>query len=414
MAVRRVNTGQKVELQWDCPYCGTTKILARHKSCPNCGRSRMGGTYLGDNPNARILSEEDKKLFTGEPDWYCDYCDAMNPSNLDTCRNCGSPRGESKKDYFDVQREQIQKGELPQESNLTVPQSVTDRFARKDVEKAEKVESYNRTDSYKRTERTDKETYSPLDSPKPFNFSSFNLKSILISLAIFIACGLSIFSIVYACMPKNDTITVQSLAWERNIDTQVEKTFFENDWTLPIGARLRYTNEEFHHNDKVIDHYEMVEVTEYKYEKVGERTWTEYEQNGDGTADVINCSEDIYENVPYTHMESQPVYKDVPVYQTKYYYDIDRWVHNRTLTTGGNDHNVYWSEEPLLNDEREGGRNESYSITAINKKEETKTYTLDYSIWKDVEAGDTFNVKVHMGDRIEILDDEGNVIQSLE
>lgn len=158
----------------------------------------------------------------------------------------------------------------------------------------------------------------------------------------------------------------------------------------------------------------MVEVTEYKYEKVGERTWTEYEQNGDGTADIINCSEDIYDNVPYTHMESQPVYRDVPVYQTKYYYDIDRWVYNRTLTTGGNDHDVYWSEEPLLDDEREKGRNESYSITAVNKKEETKTYTLDYSIWKDVEVGDTFNVKVHMGDRIEILDDEGNVIQSLE
>lgn len=410
MATRRVNTGQKVELLWNCAYCETKKILARHKNCPNCGRSREGGAYLGDNPNSRILSKEDEKAFTGKPDWHCEYCGSMNPSNINTCRNCGSSRDESTRDYFDVQREQIKNGELPPELKLTNPQEVTSRLTREDTEqkKEEQTKTHESNDTTEETTRVSHPT-------NLFKLSHFkNIKAILISLVIFIACGLSIFGIVCACAPKNDTITVQSLAWERNIYTEIEKTVFENNWNLPTGARLRYTKEEFHHNDKVIDHYEMVEVTEYKYEKVGERTWTEYEQNGDGTADVINCSEDIYDNVPYTHMESQPVYKDVPVNQTKYYYDIDKWVYNRTLTTDGNDHNVYWSEESLLTNEREQSRNESYFITAVNKKGEIKTYTLDYQVWKGVKIGDTFNVKVHMTGKIEILDDNGNILKDIK
>ena len=141
---------------------------------------------------------------------------------------------------------------------------------------------------------------------------------------------------------------------------------------------------------------------------------TEYEENEDGTADVINCSEDVYDYVPYQTTESQPVYKKVPVFQTKYYYDIDRYVHNRNLKTSGKDKEVYWSNESLFIKERESRRTENYYITAYNEKEELKTYTLDYSIWKDIEIGDVFNVKVHLGGHIEILDEDGNIISNIK
>ncbi len=411
MAVRRVNTDKKVENLWNCPYCGTTKILGRHKSCPKCGRSRMGGTYVGDNPEERILSEEDKALFTGKADWYCDYCGSMNPSNVKTCVNCGSPKGESKKDYFDRKREQVESGELPKEDNVILPSETNDEEDNSYPQDTNSSDSY--FGNYYSSSNDYYSTLSENKKNKRLNFSSINLNNILLGLAIFIACGLSIFGIVYACMPKTDTITVQGISWERNIETEVEKTFSESDWTLPANARLLYTNEEWHHDDKVIDHYEDVEVTKYSYEVVGERTWTEYQDNGDSTSDVIQCSEDVYDYVPYQTTESQPVYKNVPVYQTKYYYEIDRYVHNRNLRTSGTDKDVYWSDEPLYFDEREGIRTQTYSITALNENEELKTYTLDYSIWKDVEIGDTFKVKVHLGNRIEILDDEGNVINNL-
>lgn len=363
------------------------------------------------------MSEEDKKLFTGKADWYCEYCDSMNPSNTDTCLNCGSPKGESKKDYFDRKREQIAKGEIKKEQNVVFPKEELKEITSKTFE-SPKSSSYEdnlyNSDSCATSQYANSYNYSSSNNKKKIDFSFLNLKAILISIAIFIACGLSLFGIVYACMPKNDTITVQSISWERNIETEIEKTFSESGWTLPAGARLRYTNQEWHHDDKVIDHYETVEVTKYNYEKVGERTWVEYEENGDGTSDIINCSEDIYDYVPYTTTEKEPIYKNVPVYQTKYYYDIDRYVHSRDLRTWGNDKKVYWSDESLFSKERERIRTETYSITALNEKGEIKTYTLSYSIWKDVEIGDTFEVKVHLGNRIEILDDEGNIIQSLK
>lgn len=414
MAVKRVRTGEKVEMLWDCPYCGSTKILARNKNCPNCGRARTGGAYLGNNPNERILSEEDKKLFTGKADWHCDYCDSMNPSNAKTCIYCGSPKGESKKGYLDRKMEQIQKGEIPVEDNVILHPKKEEQKIESYKDSIMQESLFQSTDnSY---HNTNEDSISLKNTKNYFkNISNlWNLKTILISIAIFITCGLSLFGIVYACIPKNDTITIESISWERNIETEIEKTFSESGWTLPIGARLRYSQKEWHHDDEVIDHYEDVEVTKYNYEKVGTREWTEYEENEDGTADVINCSEDVYDYVPYQTTESQPVYKKVPVFQTKYYYDIDRYVHNRNLKTSGKDKEVYWSNESLFIKERESRRTENYYVTAYNEKEELKTYTLDYSIWKDIEIGDVFNVKVHLGGHIEILDEDGNIISNIK
>lgn len=424
MAVNRVRTGQKVEMLWNCSYCGSTKILARNKACPNCGRARIGGAYLGDNPKERILSEEDKKLFTGKADWYCDYCDSMNPSNAETCMYCGSAREESKKGYSDRKREQIAKGEIPIEKNVILPSKKTEQKEECSYKASSSVSkkvvqndtedfvysAFGNSFCHEENLSLKKRQKNSFKNP----FSSFNMKQVLLTLVVFIACTLSIWGIVYACMPKSDTITVESISWERNIETEIEKTFSESGWTLPVGARLLYSQQEWHHDDKVIDHYEDVEITKYNYEKVGERTWTEYEENEDGTADIIKCSEDVYDYVPYQTTESQPVYKKVPVFQTKYYYEIDKYVHNRNLKTSGQDKDVYWSNKSLVTKERENRRTERYFVSAYNENNELKKYTLDYSVWKDVEIGETFKVKVHLGGKVDIVDEDGNVISSLE
>ena len=52
----------------------------------------------------------------------------------------------------------------------------------------------------------------------------------------------------------------------------------------------------------------------------------------------------------------------------KYYYDIDRYVYERSVNTSGNDKEPYWGEVKLNYDERVSKRNEEYKISGISTK----------------------------------------------
>ena len=78
----------------------------------------------------------------------------------------------------------------------------------------------------------------------------------------------------------------------------------------------------------MIDHYN----TEYSYSDNGNGTFTEH------TKQVPVYKTEYYEE---THQE--PVYRQDPVYATKYYYDIDKWFDSgRDYPSSGTDQNPYW------------------------------------------------------------------------
>lgn len=367
-------TGRTVELLWDCQSCGRKGILARHRTCPYCGSPKTVTNYIGDNPRSRTVSEEDKSLFTGVADWKCEYCGRLNKSDVETCIGCGSAREEAEKDYFDVRADE-QKEKQKQEER---------RRAREHVSDVE-VQSNN-------SQRSSSISVSRLSRGREY-LSKIGIVSALVMLFALI---------VFLCMPKSDTLQVKSLDWYRCIDIEVEKTFTENDWDMPIGARLLYTNNEVHHYDDVIDHYEDVQVTKYKEEVTGH--YYTYEDNGDGTADEIE--HDITSLVPYTVIEQQAVYKKVPVYWTKYYYEIDRYVHSRDVETRGSGHTEYWGTVELGAKEREGRRSEKYSLIAVNKSDKEEKYTADYSLWSSLNSGDVIDVNIGLGNHIKLKEDK--------
>lgn len=92
------------------------------------------------------------------------------------------------------------------------------------------------------------------------------------------------------------------------------------------------------------------------------------------------------------------MYVDVPVYDTKYYYDIERWVHERDVTTEGKDHEPKWGEVKLseatgangTGQEREGQRTGTYGITDSKGKH----YTADEDYWQKLEQGQEIEVFV--------------------
>lgn len=346
MAYKR--TGETVEMLWDCPNCGTTGILARNKKCPNCGKSRSGSTYLGDNPDSRILSEEEKSLFTGQADWYCSYCDTLNSSNRDTCVNCGSLKSVSEYDYFDI-KDKEQEEEIRESvgtANYGDESGEYSEHGSQESDKTEKVEKAVRLIQH---------------------VTSYRFRQTISLIRIIFFVVITLGFMIFVNIPRDDTIEIQGISWKRQIDIEKLTTVNDSGWTLPLGARLKYTREEWHHNDHKIVGYDK------KYS---------YVDNGDGTSDKV--------------YEEEPIYEDEPVYMTKYYYEIDKYVHSRYVETSGTDHEVYWGDVSLGWHEREGRRSETYSVKALNNKDKTKTYSLSYSDWKNLNIGEKVNVKINM------------------
>ena len=192
--------------------------------------------------------------------------------------------------------------------------------------------------------------------------------------------------------------------------------FSESDWTLPAGAEQTAARNELHHYDSVLDHYEYVDVQRSRQVVDHYETYYTYEDNGNGTFSEVSHERPVYTTEYYTETVQQPVYVQVPRYQTKYYYNIWRWTPSRDVTASGDDHNVAWPEVVLGENEREGQKTEVYRFTVENQKKagETATYRLAESDWMNVNTGDQlFITAKRSGQDPYISDEKGNRIADL-
>ena len=64
-----------------------------------------------------------------------------------------------------------------------------------------------------------------------------------------------------------------------------------------------------------------------------------------------------------------------------------------------------WGEVVLAEKEREGSKNETYSISYTDQKGKTDTCTLAFETWKNLNVGDNIKIKVHIGGRAELITD---------
>ena len=410
--------GQKVEGYWDCPYCGRKANLGRYRNCPGCGKPRGSSTkfYVGDAK--RLVSDD---VVPKGPDWYCECCDSYNTYSAEYCASCGAPKGATK-NYFEMQR----KNEL----NYFEVTSCNDRddssplwndrnsFGEKDSYDNGHYEDYlykSREEPKKEEEPVKEPSYSSTSSTTKESFiKSINFDPKVIFITLLIIAVIS--GCIYAFMPKEITLNITEVSWVRSIDIEEYKTVREDDWSVPAGGRVVYTQQEIHHYDTVLDHYET--VTEQKSETYisGYTTVTEYVDLGNGYFDTNTHQEPEYSTRYYTETRQEPVYRDEPVYRTKYYYDIERWVYARTERTSGSTsepvlletpdsgesdgRTLYWPEPAYKSNERERSRSQSFNITGIevsNKKMPTRAFVVPYDTWVQINPGDTIKAIVSFG-----------------
>lgn len=343
---------------WKCPSCGAI-VRGDNRDCPNCGTPvPAGAKYLmPDNPeveraikNGTVYITSHEKVQQGqavtqvsadkvskEANWVCDYCGYQNKAENTVCDGCGAPKEESKRDYF-----------TPEPPKPEPPKPAPVR----------------------RTPR-------------------FNKKIFAIIAAILF--------VIWLFTPVTRKTVITGFEWMRSIGVDEYQLCHEDDWSTPAGARVTSQKQEIHHYDHVIDHYET--KTRQVSEQVLDGYDTEYVDLGNGQAETRSVPR--YRTEYKTETYEDPVYKDVPVYQTKYYYDIDRWIKVSSLDTSGKDQNPYWAEtdipesvsNPEYGDKKLGQRSEEYYVYFKDKKGNELKEEYNFSEWSKLKKGDAITYK---------------------
>lgn len=356
--------GRIVMGYWDCSQCGNKKIKGTERSCPNCGFIRDEHTNFYMSGKAEYLSAKEAETKGKGADWVCPYCGKLNSVTAASCLGCGSSKNDSEQDYFSTRKkEQDRKNSV----------------------------------SYEKTKNGSRELVSGNTFVNWFDTYWWVLLSVLLSACL-------ILGIVWMIIPKQVELTVTGKRCEKTIEIEEYKTVEESDWSVPPGGREKYTKNEIHHYDQILDHYETKTRTYTEQVYDGQETYYTYSNNGDGTFSEQSHTRPKYRTEVKTETYQDPVYRSVPVYKTKYYYEIERWVYKDSVKSSGSGKTPYWAELNLQENEREGDRSEQYFISGADEDGKESEYEAGYDIWVQMEKSGTYQVKVQNSCILEILD----------
>lgn len=432
---------------FDCKYCGTIKIKGTEKKCPYCGRPKDIKVKHYMSGKVEYLSEDEAKNYGKGPDWGCSFCDSVNSEKDTVCKNCGATREKSSKHYFEVHNISSQDVEYTRNSKeqtvrkMETPKKVNAPEIRSDIKDngwecsycgsmnkktefecvqcgAPRLENNKHTSSvhnvddssYLDNSSDSKDMGNNILPEKQSGINNLkkyvqdNLTKLLGSAGIFLLAVLAIIGIVWLVTPKEKTIEVNETNWKYTVDVQDYKTYQESDWSIPSGGRLLYSQQEIRSYKQVLDHYET--KTRTYTEQVLDHYDTNYyyTDNGDGTFTEHSSDTPVYRTETKTETYEEPVYRDEPVYDTKYYYEIERWKYARSVVATGNDKKPYYGELNLASNERESTKHQYYSLTGyVVEDEETKTFELSSDQWEQIMAGDVVKCKTSLENIVEII-----------
>lgn len=391
---------RRIEGYWTCDYCGTKGIGGLTKTCPNCGHPQSKGLKFDVNGGPkRYLDSETAKDYGKGADWVCAYCGSYNRYSDVTCRNCGAGKADADGDYFGREVKVTPKEDYNSEHYMSEEEQKAETEQQAEEKEVKQMQSpWNEEEASDNFHRqSSKWDYDKLDEEKSNGvksfFSSINWKTALGIFGGAVAVVAVIMLLVSIFTPKEYAAQVVDKSWNRSVTIQELRTLDESDWDVPYGGRVYDERQEIRDYDHVIDHYETVE------KKVSREEFDyydyEYYDNGDGTFDEEKIP--VYKTVYDTEYEDVPVYKDVPIYDTKYYYEIDRWCYDRTETSSGKSTDKpYWPEFELGYKEREAGKAEKYTVY-FGTKEKTYSKNFSYSEWKEYDIGQKCKITVVAG-----------------
>lgn len=391
---------------WTCRACGRENS-GKDQSCNGCGRPRDKDTkfYPVSRGNSKMPRKYIENYVNHGPDWNCSFCGRMNPATRTTCEGCAHTRDQSDKHYLELHPERVEPRERLEDFDRDSDEPDWDRSGDPIYREQRHESRVSSDEEYMHKEHFSSDGFSKIpenvaDFVKGLDVSSF-IKPIFAVLAIIA----TIVGLVFLLKPKTVEITVVDKAWERNVIIEEYRTVQEEDWSIPAGGRMTSSYQAIHHYDTIIDHYETVTKSR-QVPNGGHYETSGYQDNGDGTFTELETWVTDYTTEYYT--ESVPVYDEVPVYRTKYRYDIERWQFDHNETTRGHNDRPYFAETRGLADGfRTDGTTEKYAITASYFKKDKlveKDYEIDFEKWQEVLIDHKYTVKIHAGNRLEFIE----------
>ena len=327
------------EMLWDCPYCGTKKLLGvSQRHCPSCGAAQ-------DPAKRYFPSDEDKvavkdHAFMGA-DLLCPYCQVPNSSKSAHCIGCGGDLIKAK--------EAMRRGEqVVAEGQSFVGENAADAKRDFAAQKSGK----------------------PLSAPPPPPPKKSMLKW-------FIVGGVVLLGIILAVIfwRKPASVVAAGHRWERSVGVEQFGPTQLNEWCnqLPLDAHFVTRSREVRSHNKVQD---------------GETCVRKRADKGNGA-----FSE---------RKECTPKYRDEPVYDMKCHFTADRWRALPPITAQGASLSdaPHWPSVNLktgtcIGCQREAGRQEKYLVD-FRRDKDGKTFdcTVDATRWAAIKEGSKWKVNI--------------------
>ncbi len=343
---------------WDCEHCGTKGIDGLVDICPSCGSGKGKNVryYMKSVEEVSDQELEAAGISKEENDgkhveWICAYCGSLNNYRDTVCVHCGADREEKEQDYG---------GDTAQTMYRKEKDGTLHAAA---VQKPVREETYVTTEDVK----------------EPAKPSSGGMMRWLLPLVAILGI------LAFLLWPHTTAEAISGFLWQRTVTVEELQTFSESGWSAPANARVTSARNELYGYRDVLDHYRTVYVDRTRQVIDHYDTSYEYTDNGNGTFSEHEVRTPVYRTETYTEPVQEPVYRKEPIYQTKYYYDIDRWVAVRQYETKGSDHDPYWSREYTLKDNQRDISREEVYYTIYDGTDQVRT---DYATWKDQALGD--------------------------
>lgn len=390
---------------WDCNFCPTRGISKDHLTCPNCNGNRPENVkfYLPENAPIVTNAAEIAQAHVGA-NWICSACHTDNTNDHDTCVHCNAPRGSSKS-----RETHVYNGDAPHsadEARIRLGERDdtlgSSSFHPVDVQVSSGESIGFASPATQDPPRSDTVYTAPVQDFSPTrrqNFttdSSFERKSggsnfgmwVIFAVVALVVGGL----IFFLTRTHEVTATATSFSWSRNIHIQVLNTVREEGWSIPGGGRQVSVTQKQSGTKQVFDHNETVEkkitVSDGSEEyKCGTRN--KDLGNGDFEEEDVMCTRQLSHQE--TKMETKPVYRDEPVYDDWYTYDIEKWFDARTVPTSGSsqtDPGPYWGKFTLAQGgyrnvgvERVDHEDEDYTVTLTSSEGKQYTRHVNYNDW---------------------------------
>jgi hypothetical protein len=346
---------------WDCPFCDrTNRGSAKH--CGGCGAPRGEEVKFYLPKGARQVTDSDEIVRAkAGPDWTCEHCGGDNPVVNKFCDNCGAPFGSS--------------------SSREIREGLSEDEAR---EKPGDREGPIRPLFYSppSKEKTGRSFFSPgqrMLQSRPLRIGG--LAALIF--ALFVGAIYLLF------VPHEKPLTITGFHWTREIEVEQYRTLTQQGWSgeLPTDARILSQSYEIRTYRQVLDHYET-RTEQVPYQECHHVPQTCYRDLGNGYFESYDCGSTECQTEYQIETHEEPVYRDEPVYDWLYTYEMDRWVVNHVEQSEEDDQNPSWPELDLGEKEREGRRSERYLILLVDEENKEYQREIEYQQWLTLQAGD--------------------------